>query len=110
MKTALPQAREKLTIQLERRDARSIVQSTSTDEVTPPGVNQISLLQHRPEHTYEHEIRLGKPLGFGGQPKGVEHSRLLKNGATAHALTPEERARGGHARAEKIRRRKELRE
>jgi hypothetical protein len=35
---------------------------------------------------------------------------VLKNGAAAHAFTPEDRARGGHARAEKIRRRKELRE
>ena len=30
--------------------------------------------------------------------------------AAAHAFTPEDRARGGHARAEKIRRRKERRE
>jgi hypothetical protein len=35
---------------------------------------------------------------------------VLKNGAPAHVFTPEDRARGGHARAEKIRRRKELRE
>jgi hypothetical protein len=50
-----------------------------------------------------------KPLGPGGQPKGVEQSRVLKNGAAAHAFTPEDRARGGHARAQRIRRRKELR-
>jgi hypothetical protein len=50
-----------------------------------------------------------KPLGPGGQPRGVEQSRLLKNGAAAHAFTREDRARGGHARAEKIRRRKALR-
>jgi hypothetical protein len=40
----------------------------------------------------------------------AHESRLLKNGAPAHAFTPEDRARGGHARGEKIRRRKELRE
>jgi hypothetical protein len=45
-----------------------------------------------------------------GEQTGSTESRLLKNGAPAHAFTPEERARGGHARAEKIRRRKELRE
>jgi hypothetical protein len=45
-----------------------------------------------------------------GQRPGPKESRLLKNGAPAHAFTPEDRARGGHARAEKIRRRKELRE
>jgi hypothetical protein len=45
-----------------------------------------------------------------GQPAASEHSHLLKNGASAHAFTREDRARGGHARAEKIRRRKELRE
>jgi hypothetical protein len=39
-----------------------------------------------------------------GQP------RLLKNGVPAHEFTREERAKGGRARAEKIRRRKELRE
>ena len=35
---------------------------------------------------------------------------VLKNGAVAHALTREDRAKGGRARAEKIRRRTELRE
>jgi hypothetical protein len=45
-----------------------------------------------------------------GQRTDPKESRLLKNGAPAHAFTPEDRARGGHARAEKIRRRKELRE
>jgi hypothetical protein len=35
---------------------------------------------------------------------------LLKNGAAAHEFTSEERAKGGRARAEKTRRRKELRE
>jgi hypothetical protein len=49
------------------------------------------------------------PLGPKGRPTGEER-RLLKNGAAAHAFTREDRARGGHARAEKIRRRKELRE
>lgn len=48
-------------------------------------------------------------LGPTAQPTGVEQSRLLKNGAVAHAFTREDRARGGHARAEKIRKRKELR-
>jgi hypothetical protein len=41
---------------------------------------------------------------------GAEQSRLLKNGAAAHELTREDRAKGGRTRAEKIRRRKELRE
>lgn len=41
---------------------------------------------------------------------GAEQSRLLKNGAAAHELTLEDRAKGGRIRAEKIRRRKELRE
>jgi hypothetical protein len=45
-----------------------------------------------------------------GQPTAGEQSHLLKNGAPAHAFTPADRARGGYARAEKIRRRKELRE
>jgi hypothetical protein len=45
-----------------------------------------------------------------GQHTGFEGPRLLKNGAAAHAFTPEDRARGGHARAETMRRRKELRE
>jgi hypothetical protein len=40
----------------------------------------------------------------------LKQSRPLKNGAAAHAFTREDRARGGHARAETIRRRKELRE
>jgi hypothetical protein len=44
-----------------------------------------------------------------GQPTAGEQSHLLKNGAPAHAFTREDRARGGHARAEKIRRRKEVR-
>jgi len=35
---------------------------------------------------------------------------LVKNGAEAHALTREDRAKGGRARAEKLRKRKELRE
>jgi hypothetical protein len=48
-----------------------------------------------------------KDLGTAGRPEGA---RLLKNGAPAHAFTPEDRARGGQARAEKMRRRKELRE
>jgi hypothetical protein len=49
-------------------------------------------------------------VGVAGQGASVEESRLLKNGAPAHAFTTDDRARGGHARAEKIRRRKELRE
>jgi hypothetical protein len=49
-------------------------------------------------------------LGPAGQGTSVEESRLLKNGAPAHAFTPEDRARGGRARAEKMRRRKELRQ
>jgi len=48
--------------------------------------------------------------GPAAQATGIEQSRLLKNGAPAQAFTREERARGGHARAEKIRKRKELRE
>lgn len=50
------------------------------------------------------------PLGPGSRRTSIEPSHLLKNGAPAHAFTREDRARGGHARAEKIRRRKELRE
>jgi hypothetical protein len=50
-----------------------------------------------------------KLLGPPGQPTGAGRSHLLKNGAPAHAFTREDRARGGHARAEKIRRREELR-
>jgi len=49
------------------------------------------------------------PLGPTGRRTGVERSRLLKNGAAAHEFTRDDRAKGGHARAEKIRRRKELR-
>jgi hypothetical protein len=49
-------------------------------------------------------------LRAAGRPTGGEQSHLLKNGAPAHAFTPKDRARGGHARAEKIRKRKELRE
>jgi hypothetical protein len=45
-----------------------------------------------------------------GQHTGFEQPRLLKNGAAAHAFTRADRARGGHARADKMRRRKELRE
>jgi hypothetical protein len=48
--------------------------------------------------------------GAAARPTGVEQSRLLKNGAAAHAFTREDRARGGHARAAKIRKHKELRE
>jgi hypothetical protein len=44
------------------------------------------------------------------QRTGPKESRLLKNGARAHTFTREDRARGGHARAEKICRRKELKE
>ena len=45
-----------------------------------------------------------------GRRTVADHSRLLKNGAAAHELTREDRAKGGRARAEKLRRRKELRE
>jgi hypothetical protein len=45
-----------------------------------------------------------------GQRTRVEQSRLLKSGVAAHAFTRADRSRGGHPRAEKIRRRKELRE
>lgn len=38
------------------------------------------------------------------------HGHLLRNGVEAHELTREDRAKGGRARAEKLRRRKELRE
>jgi hypothetical protein len=43
-------------------------------------------------------------------PTGAGRSRLLKNGAAAHAFTREDRARGGRARALKLRNRKALRE
>jgi hypothetical protein len=49
-------------------------------------------------------------LGPAGQSTAAAQARLLKNGAAAHAFTPADRARGGHARAEKMRRHKELRE
>jgi hypothetical protein len=51
-----------------------------------------------------------RPLGPAGRPAGDGQARLLKNGAAAHAFTREDRARGGHVRAGKIRKRKELRE
>jgi hypothetical protein len=51
-----------------------------------------------------------RPLGPAAQATGIEPSRLLKNGAAAHAFTREDRAKGGRVRAEKIRRHKELRE
>jgi hypothetical protein len=38
------------------------------------------------------------------------HVHLLRNGVEAHELTREDRAKGGRARAEKLRKRKELRE
>jgi hypothetical protein len=50
-----------------------------------------------------------KLLGPAGQSTGAGQSHLLKNGAPAYAFTREDRARGGHARAEKIRRREKLR-
>lgn len=40
----------------------------------------------------------------------IREPRLLKNGAPAHEFTHEDRAKGGRARAAKIRRRRELRE
>ncbi len=49
-------------------------------------------------------------LRSSGRWTAVEPSRVLKNGAVAHELTREDRAKGGRKRAEKIRRRKELRE
>ena len=51
-----------------------------------------------------------RKLPSGGQQTSVERTRLLKNGAAANRFTPEDRARGGQARAEKIRKRKELRD
>ncbi|HXL42475.1 MAG TPA: hypothetical protein VN960_00275 [Gaiellaceae bacterium] len=45
-----------------------------------------------------------------GRATADTRSRLLKNGAAAHAFTREDRAKGGRNRAKKIRRRKELRE
>jgi hypothetical protein len=56
------------------------------------------------------QSRSQRRLEPSGERTGPKESRLLKNGAPAHAFTPEDRARGGHARAEKIRRRKGLRE
>jgi hypothetical protein len=56
------------------------------------------------------QSRSQRRLEPSGERTGPKESRLLKNGAPAHAFTPEDRARGGHARAEKIRRREELRE
>src|SRR5438270_13620826 len=38
------------------------------------------------------------------------HGHLLRNGVEAHELTREDRAKGGRASAEKLRKRKELRE
>jgi hypothetical protein len=38
------------------------------------------------------------------------HGHLLRNGVEAHELTHEDRAKGGRARAEKFRKRRELRE
>jgi hypothetical protein len=54
--------------------------------------------------------RTGKvtPSDSHGRSRG--DCRLLKNGVPAHEFTREDRAKGGRARAEKIRRRKELRE
>ena len=49
-------------------------------------------------------------VGPNGQGTHAEQSRLLKNGAAAHEFTREDRAKGGRVRAEKMRRRKELRE
>jgi hypothetical protein len=49
-------------------------------------------------------------VGPNGSGTHAERSRLLKNGAEAHAFTAEDRAKGGRVRAEKMRRRKELRE
>lgn len=49
-------------------------------------------------------------VGPNSRATGADQSHLLKNGAPAHELTPEDRAKGGRARAEKIRRRKELRD
>jgi hypothetical protein len=43
-------------------------------------------------------------------PGTPDHGRRLKNGAQAHNFTREDRARGGRARAEKIRTRKALQE
>jgi hypothetical protein len=43
-------------------------------------------------------------------PGTPDHGRLLKNGAKAHDLTRDDRAKGGRARAERIRTRKALQE
>jgi hypothetical protein len=63
-------------------------------------------------HTYDEGMPSDSqlPLGPTRRRTGVERSRLLKNGASAHEFTREDRARGGHARAEKMRRRKQPRE
>ena len=73
---------------------------------------QISFFpQHCPEHAYDESMQTAQILlRPDGRRTGVEQSRLLKNGAAAHELTREDRAKGGRIRAEKIRRRKELRE
>jgi hypothetical protein len=47
-------------------------------------------------------------LGRDGRPRGIDQSRLLKNGVVAHEFTGADRARGGRARAQKIRNRKAL--
>jgi hypothetical protein len=82
--------------------------------VTPEeSVNEVPPFpQHRPEHAYDEDMHPGSQivLRSDGGRTGAEQSRLLKNGAPAHAFTREDRARGVHARAEKIRRHKELRD
>ena len=44
------------------------------------------------------------------EARSNSHGHLLRNGAEAHELTREDRAKGGRARAEKLRKRKQLRE
>src|SRR5687768_5358131 len=55
-------------------------------------------------------LNLRAPAGENPSRMHGRQRRLLKNGAPAHELTREDRAKGGRARAEKMRRGKELRE
>jgi hypothetical protein len=56
------------------------------------------------------EIQPQTLLGPSGRRTRSGQLRLLKNGAEAHEFTRDDRAKGGRARAEKIRKRKELRD
>ena len=61
---------------------------------------------------YDQGVEPISPIGLGREdaPARPGSPRLLKNGAPAHEFTREDRARGGRVRAERIRRREELRE